>query len=73
VVLEPGEHEVAATCAVEIDDMNRDVNDTSGADIQHTTVTLKYTFEGGKKYRIYPREYINGTCDLLIKPTKSKK
>lgn len=68
VVLEPGEHVVVATCEVDINAMNRDVNDTSGKDVQTTTQSLDYTFEGGKTYRIYGREYINGTCAMYIEP-----
>lgn len=68
VVLEPGKHVIEANCAVDIDEMNRDVNDRSGKDIQRTTQLLEYTFEGGKTYRIYAREYINGTCRMEIEP-----
>jgi hypothetical protein len=68
IVLEPGEHEIQADCSVEITDMNRDVNDRSGDDIQWSTDYIKYTFEGGKKYRIVAREYINGSCKIDIKP-----
>lgn len=67
IVLEPGEHEIQADCSVEITDMNRDVNDRSGDDIQWSTDYIKYTFEGGKTYRIYAREYINGTCRIGIR------
>lgn len=68
IVLEPGEHEIQADCSVEITDMNRDVNDRSDNDIQWSTDYLTYTFEGGKKYRIYAKEYINGTCRIGIRP-----
>lgn len=70
IVLEPGEHTIGASCGVEITDMNRDVDDRSGDDIQWSTEELSYTFEGGKKYRIYAQEYINGTCRMGIRPGK---
>jgi len=70
LVLEPGKHAIEASCAVDIDDMNRDVNDRSGKDVQYTTQVIEYTFEGGKTYRIYSREYINGTCAMYIEPGK---
>jgi hypothetical protein len=68
VVFEPGKHVITASCAVKIDDMNRDVNDRSGKDVQWSTEFLDYTFEGGKKYRIHAHEYINGTCKMTIQP-----
>jgi len=70
VVLEPGKHVIEASCAVEIDEMNRDVDDQSGKDVQYTTQSIEYTFAGGKTYRIYAREYINGTCAMYIEPNK---
>lgn len=70
LALEPGEHVIEASCAVEITDMNRDVNDTSDNDIQWSDQSLEFTFEGGKKYRIYAQEYINGTCTMGIEAMK---
>lgn len=68
VALEPGKHMIEASCAVEITHMNRGVNDTSGKDVQYTKQLLEYTFVGGKTYRIYAREFINGTCAIDIEP-----
>lgn len=67
VVIEPGEHAIEVSCAVEITDMNRDVNDRSDTDIQWSTDIIRYTFEGGKNYQLYAKEYINGTCTTHIR------
>jgi hypothetical protein len=67
VALEPGVHEVTATCTQEVDDINRDIDDTENLPSRSCTQTISYTFEGGKRYRIYAVEYLTH-CEIRIGP-----
>ena len=67
VAVEPGVHEVTATCTQEVDDINRDIDDTENLPSRSCTQTISYTFEGGKRYRIYAVEYLTH-CEIRIGP-----
>jgi hypothetical protein len=58
VAVEPGTHEIVATCTQKVDDIKRDIDDTENLPSRSCTQTINYTFEGGKKYRIYVVEYL---------------
>jgi hypothetical protein len=65
VAVEPGVHEIEATCTQEIDDINRDIDDKENLPSRSCTQTISYTFEGGKRYRIYAVEYLTH-CEIRI-------
>ncbi|MHC4118299.1 MAG: DUF2057 domain-containing protein [Planctomycetota bacterium] len=67
VALEPGMHEVVATWTVEVNDINRAVDGEEGVAYRSATETISYTFEGGKRYRIFALEYLT-RCELCIEP-----
>jgi hypothetical protein len=67
VAVEPGTHEIVATCTQEIDDINRDIDDKDNLPYRTCTETINYTFEGGKRYRIYAVEYLTH-CEIRIAP-----
>ena len=67
VAVEPGVHEITATCIQEVDDINRDIDDTENLPSRSCTQTISYTFEGGKRYRIYAVEYLTH-CEIRIGP-----
>ena len=67
VAIEPGVHEITATCIQEVDDINRDIDDTENLPSRSCTQTISYTFEGGKRYRIYAVEYLTH-CEIRIGP-----
>lgn len=67
VAVEPGVHEITATCTQEVDDINRDIDDTENLPSRSCTQTISYTFEGGKRYRIYAVEYLTH-CEIRIGP-----
>jgi len=67
VAVEPGVHEITATCIQEVDDINRDIDDTKNLTSRSCTQTISYTFEGGKRYRIYAVEYLTH-CEIRIGP-----
>ena len=69
VAVEPGLREIVAKCKEKVDSWNRDIDDKSDRTYQSRTQTINYTFEGGKKYRIYAKTYIGG-CRLHIEPSK---
>ena len=67
VAVEPGIHEIVATCTQEVDDINRDIDDTENLPYRLCTQTISYTFEGGKRYRIFAVEYLTH-CEIRIEP-----
>jgi hypothetical protein len=67
VAVEPGTHEIVATCTQEVDDINRDIDDTENLPYRLCTQTISYTFEGGKRYRIFAVEYLTH-CEIRIEP-----
>jgi len=67
VAVEPGVHEITATCIQEVDDINRDIDDTKNLPSRSCTQTINYTFEAGKRYRIYAVEYLTH-CEVRIGP-----
>jgi hypothetical protein len=67
VALEPGIHEIIATCTQEVDDINRDIDDTDNLPYRSCTQTISYAFEGGKRYRIFAVEYLTH-CEIRIEP-----
>ena len=67
VAVEPGTHEIVATCTQKIDDIDRDIDDTEKLPYRLCTETISYTFEGGKKYRIFAVEYLTH-CEIRIEP-----
>ena len=67
VAVEPGVHEIVATCTQEVDDINRDIDDKENSPTRLCTQTISYTFEGGKRYRIYAVEYLTH-CEIRIGP-----
>lgn len=69
VAVEPGLHVIVAKCREKVDSWNRDIDDKSDATYQTRTQFIDYTFEGGKKYRIYAKSFIGG-CKLYIEPLK---
>jgi len=64
IVVEPGLRIIVAECKEKVDSWNRDIDDKSDATNQTRTQTIDYTFEGGKKYRIYPKS----VTDCLFRP-----
>lgn len=69
VVVEPGLHEIVAKCKEKVNSWNRDIDDKSDETYQSRTQTINYTFEGGKKYGIYAKQYIGG-CRMHIEPSR---
>ena len=65
--LEPGIHEIVATCTQKVDDINRDVDDKDNLPYRSCTQTINYTFEAGKRYRIFAVEYLTH-CEIRIEP-----
>lgn len=67
VAVEPGTHEIVATCTQKVDDINRDIDDKDNLPYRSCTQTIHYAFEGGKKYRIFAVEYLTH-CEIRIEP-----
>jgi hypothetical protein len=67
VAVEPGTHEIVATCTQEVDDINRDIDDKENLPYRSCTQTINYTFEPGKRYRIFAVEYLTH-CEIRIEP-----
>ena len=67
VALEPGKHVIVATCTQKVDDVNRDVDDKDNLPYRLCTQTIDYTFEGGKRYRIFALDYLTH-CEIRIEP-----
>ena len=67
VAVEPGTHEIVATCTQKFDDINRDIDDKENLPTRSCTQTISYTFEGGKRYKIYAVEYLTH-CEIRIGP-----
>jgi len=65
--LEPGTHEIVATCTQKVDDINRDIDDKDNLPYRSCTQTISYTFEAGKRYRIFAVEYLT-RCEIRIEP-----
>ena len=65
--LEPGMHEIVATCTQKVDDINRDIDDKDNLPYRSCTQTISYTFEAGKRYRIFAVEYLT-RCEIRIEP-----
>ncbi|MHC4085153.1 MAG: DUF2057 domain-containing protein [Planctomycetota bacterium] len=67
VAVEPGAHEIVATCTQKVDDINRDIDDKDNLPYRSCTQTINYTFEAGKRYRIFAVEYLTH-CEIRIEP-----
>ena len=67
VAVEPGTHEIVATCTQKVDDINRDIDDEDNLPYRSCTQTINYTFEAGKRYRIFAVEYLTH-CEIRIEP-----
>lgn len=67
VAVEPGIREIVATCTQRIDDINRDIDDKDNLPYRLCTHTINYTFEGGKRYRLFALEYLTH-CEIRIEP-----
>jgi len=67
VALEPEIHEIVATCTQKVDDINRDIDDKDNLPYRTCTQTINYTFEAGKRYRIFAVEYLTH-CEIRIEP-----
>ena len=67
VAVEPGIHEIVATCTQELDDINRDVDDEDNLPYRLCTQAISYIFEGGRRYRIFAVEYLTH-CEIRIEP-----
>jgi hypothetical protein len=67
VAVDPGIHEIVATCTQKVDDINRDIDDKDNLPYRSCTQTINYTFEAGKRYRIFAVEYLTH-CEIRIGP-----
>jgi hypothetical protein len=67
VAVEPGIHEIVATCTQEVDDIDRDIDDKDDLPYRSCTQTINYTFEAGMRYRIFAVEYLTH-CEIRIEP-----
>jgi hypothetical protein len=67
VAVDPGTHEIVATCTQKVDDINRDIDDKENLPYRSCTQTINYTFEPGNRYRIFAVEYLTH-CEIRIEP-----